>query len=58
VVLEGPAAIADGAVGLSINLAFGGSNAALLFRGWPGAARSGESAAASPSGGRSTQGAA
>lgn len=34
VVLASPTAAPAGAVGLSINLAFGGSNAALLFRGW------------------------
>jgi 3-oxoacyl-[acyl-carrier-protein] synthase II len=34
VVLGETVPIAAGAVGLSLNLAFGGSNAALLFRGW------------------------
>jgi 3-oxoacyl-[acyl-carrier-protein] synthase II len=36
VVLASAAPLPEGAVGLSINLAFGGSNAALLFRGWQG----------------------
>lgn len=35
-VLDGPLELPAGAVGLSLNLAFGGSNAALLFRGWEG----------------------
>jgi 3-oxoacyl-[acyl-carrier-protein] synthase II len=36
-VLDAPLDLAPGAVGLSLNLAFGGSNAALLFRGWEAA---------------------
>ena len=46
-----PPALPPGAVGLSLNLAFGGSNAALLFRGWSGPGASGaarDGAAAAP----------
>ena len=50
-----PPALPPGAVGLSLNLAFGGSNAALLFRGW---AAAGAAAAGPSEGPRSRRGAA